>query len=54
MQKEELISKKQFKTKSKFYTTYFGNGNLTSVGNLVKKNLNSVKKICIICDKKLP
>ena len=42
------------KTKSKSYPIYFGNGNLTSIGNLLKENLNGVKKVCIICDKKLP
>ena len=42
------------KTKSKTYPIYLGNGNLSTTGNLIKKNLNGVKKICIICDKKLP
>ena len=42
------------RTKSKSYPIYFGNGNLVLIGNLLKKNLNGVKKICIICDKKLP
>ena len=42
------------KTKSRHYPIYFGNNILNSTGSLIKKNLNGVKKICIICDKKLP
>ena len=42
------------KTGSKYYPIYFGNNILNTTGNLIKKNLNGVKKICIICDKKLP
>ena len=47
-------SKLIVKTKSKTYPIYFGNGILNTMGKLVKKNLPSVKKICIIADKKLP
>jgi len=42
------------KTKSKNYPIYFGNNILNVTGKLLKKNLPSVKKICIICDNKLP
>ena len=42
------------KTKSKTYPIYFGNNILNTTGKLVKKNLPGVKKICIICDNKLP
>tara|TARA_Y100000590_G_scaffold118318_1_gene135387 strand:+ start:699 stop:1811 length:1113 start_codon:yes stop_codon:yes gene_type:complete len=42
------------KTKSKTYPIYFGNNILNITGNLIKKNLSSVKKICIISDNKLP
>ena len=31
------------KTKSKSYPIYFGNGNLTSIGNLLKENLQTSK-----------
>tara|TARA_B100000029_G_scaffold467394_1_gene503618 strand:- start:1199 stop:2323 length:1125 start_codon:yes stop_codon:yes gene_type:complete len=41
-------------TKSKSYPIYFGNNIFKLVGNLMKKNLPDVKKICIISDKKLP
>ncbi len=47
-------SKLIVKTKSKTYPIYFGNSILNTMGKLVKKNLPSVKKICIIADKKLP
>ena len=42
------------RTKSKSYPIYFGNNILSSTGKLVRKNLPSVKKICIISDNKLP
>ena len=42
------------KTKSKSYPIYFGNNNLSSIGGLIKKNLPKVKKICIVCDNKIP
>ena len=42
------------KTKSKSYPIYFGNNILHSTGKLIKKNLPNVKKICIICDNKIP
>ena len=42
------------KTKSKTYPIYFGNNILNKTGRLIKKNLTSVKKICIISDNKLP
>ena len=42
------------KTKSKSYPIYFGNGNLSLIGQLLKKNLPGVKKICLISDNKLP
>ena len=41
-------------TKSKSYPIYFGNNILNKTGNLLKKNLPSVKKVCIISDNKLP
>ena len=41
-------------TKSKSYPIYFGNGIINTAGSLVRKNLPNVKKICIICDKKIP
>ena len=42
------------KTKSKTYPIYFGNNIVNKAGWLVKKKLPGVKKICIICDNKLP
>ena len=42
------------KTKSKSYPIYFGNNILNLTGNLLKKNLPDVKKICIISDNNLP
>ena len=42
------------KTKSKSYPIYFGDGILSAIGTLIKKNLPNVKKICIISDKNLP
>ena len=42
------------KTVSKSYPIYFGDGNLSLIGKLVKKNLPEVKKILIISDKNLP
>ena len=42
------------KTKSKSYPVFFGNKILNTVGNKIKKKLPNVKKISIICDKKLP
>ena len=42
------------KAKSKSYPIYFGNDILSTTGKLIKKNLPSVKKICIISDNKLP
>ena len=46
--------KLSIKTKSKNYPIYFGNNILGTVGKLIKENLPNVKKICIICDNKLP
>ena len=42
------------KTKSKTYPIYFGNNILNKTGDLIKKKLPGVKKICIISDNKLP
>ena len=42
------------KTKSKTYPIYFGNNIIGATGNLIKKNLPSVKKVCVISDKNLP
>ena len=42
------------KTKSKSYPIYFGNNILNKTGNLIKKNLPNVRKICIVSDNKLP
>jgi len=42
------------KTKSKSYPIYFGNNVISSLGNLVKKNIPQTKKIFIISDKNLP
>ena len=42
------------KTNSKIYPIYLGNKILNTAGTLIRKNLPNVKKICIICDKKLP
>ena len=42
------------RTKSKSYPIYFEVGVLQKAGKLIKKNLPDAKKICIICDKKLP
>ena len=42
------------KTKSKTYPIFFGNNILNKTGGLIKKNLPTVKKICIISDSKLP
>ena len=42
------------KTKSKSYPIYFGNNILNTTGNLIKKKIPDAKKVCIICDKKLP
>ncbi len=42
------------KTKSKSYPIYFGNGIISTTGSLIRKDLPDVKKICIICDKKIP
>ena len=39
------------KTKSKSYPIYFGNNILSSLGQLIKKKLPDIKKICDICDK---
>ena len=47
-------SKLIVKTTSKTYPIYFGNDILNTTGKLIKKNLPEVKKICIICDSKLP
>ena len=41
-------------TKSKSYPIYFGNYIFTKIGFLIRKNLPEVKKICVICDSKLP
>ena len=50
MQNNKII----IKTKSKTYPIYFGYGITNTIGNLIKKNLPDVKKICIISDKNLP
>ena len=42
------------KTKTKSYPMYFGDGILNLVNKLIKKDLPGVKKICIVCDKKIP
>jgi len=41
-------------TKSKIYPIFFGNNILNTTGNIIKKNLPNVKKICIISDNKIP
>ena len=41
------------KTKSKVYPIYFGKNFINLSGKLIKKNLPSVKKICVIVDKKI-
>ena len=48
------LNKLIVKTKSKSYPIYFNSGVSNRVGKLMKKNLPSVKKICIISDNKLP
>ena len=50
MKNKKLI----IKTKSKTYSIHFGNNILTKAGTLIKQNLTSVKKICLIIDSKLP
>jgi len=47
-------SKLNIKTLNKSYPIYFGNNILSGTGKLIKKNLPGVKKICVICDNKLP
>jgi 3-dehydroquinate synthase len=47
------VQKLIINTKSKTYPIYFGNDILNSTGQLVKKKLPYVKKICIIIDNKL-
>tara|TARA_B100000700_G_scaffold328836_1_gene448039 strand:+ start:4840 stop:5982 length:1143 start_codon:yes stop_codon:yes gene_type:complete len=42
------------KTSSKNYPIYLGDKIINITGTLIKKKLPNVKKICIICDKKLP
>jgi 3-dehydroquinate synthase len=42
------------KTISKSYPIYFEKNILIKAGKLINKNLPNVKKICIICDNKLP
>ena len=42
------------KTSSKTYPIYFGNKIIKSIGSIMQKNLPSVKKVCIIVDKKIP
>ena len=42
------------KTKSKSYPIYFGDKIINDTGKLIHKNLPSVKKICILYDKKVP
>jgi 3-dehydroquinate synthase len=42
------------KTPSVSYPVYFGNDIINFTGALIRKNLPSVKKICVISDKKLP
>ena len=42
------------KTKSKSYPIFFGNKIINSTGRIIKKKLPKVKKISIICDKKIP
>ena len=44
----------KIKTKSKTYPIYFGNNLLGRTGKLIQKHLPEVKKICIVCDNKLP
>ena len=50
MNKTKLI----IKTKSKNYPIFFGNNVLSKTGKLIKKNLPTVKKICIINDNRIP
>ncbi len=50
MKKNKLI----IKTKSKTYPIYFGSNILKKTDKLIKQNLPDVKKICIICDNKIP
>ena len=42
------------KTKSKSYPIYFGNKIISNAGKLINKNLPGVKKVCILCDQKVP
>ena len=42
------------KTKTKTYPIYFGDNILNKTGWLIKKKLSGVKKICIVCDNKIP
>ena len=42
------------KTKSKIYPIYFGSNILSKVGTIIKKNIPTVKKICVISDHNLP
>ena len=48
------ITKIIVKTKNDHYPIYFGNGILSTIGTLIRKNLPNVKKICIISDKNVP
>ena len=50
MKKNKII----VSTKSKTYPIFFGNNILSNTGNLIKKKLPNVKKVCIISDNKLP
>jgi|TARA_B110000438_G_scaffold299839_1_gene350834 3-dehydroquinate synthase/shikimate kinase/3-dehydroquinate synthase len=42
------------KTASKSYPIYFSKNILFRTGKLISKNLPKVKKVCVICDNKLP
>ena len=46
--------KLNIKTKTKNYPIYFGDNIINKTGNLIKKNLPGVKKICVISDNRLP
>ena len=48
------IIKLNIKTRTKNYPIFFGDNIINSAGKLIKKNLPSVKKICVIADSKIP
>ena len=48
------INKLEIKTQSKTYSIYIGEKILNLTGRLINKKLPRVKKISVICDKKLP